>query len=319
MSEELSRKEIEETVRKSVEEILPEVIYPITQSNDVLIQTIAIVSTIIGSAVGIGLVLKQLIQNQKHHNEDVAIQSFEVITGLVDNKESLFYRRIIYSAQKWKYLISNFNSCSPKSEPWEIEFKDIESVSEKLKEFSTLKTSLPSDMVNAGLGKIYNYVSWQTAVNYDNVCFLLDQNSELRDKIIEFHGATILKVYIIIQGLMKRWKEERGRSDHIFFHRIAQHIWENHKIQRKHAIANLITSQEEIFIRKSNSKIEEEVTSIDVIEFDLWGAEIFNHKAFYDKKYFTQRYEYNIYLDGDDIDEDICKSKDRKNKERTST
>ncbi len=288
MAEEITQELIQEIVDKSISSLNMELII-ITVSVSAALSIIALFFTI------------------KQHNENTAIQAFQSITELIDTDKTLFFRRIIYSVKDdWSFLIKKFSSCIPKPKPWDIELRTEKSISNELKIIDKTK----KDTCQEQSAKINNHVAWQTAVNYDQVCFLLSQNKHLRKEIIKFHGATILKVYIITQGLMKRWKEERGRSDHAFFEKIACHIWRKCNDQRRHAIANLITSQENIYIRKDGIN---EPDSIDVINFKKWGNGIF--KECNDKsRWKIKTYAYQSKKDEDDLN--ILKALERKTVER---
>ena len=227
---------------------------------------------IIGILVSTILSITALIYSLKQHNENTALQSFETITGFIDNDISLINRRIIYTAKNtWESLINDFNTCVP---PPEI--SDLIKMKHNILNHSSNNTKLNNAQVMDMTEEI-NHAAFEIAVSYDRVCFLISQNKKLKQKIIKFHGATILKNFIIIQGLMKKWKEERGRSDHPYFHDISHDIWNHYHDVRKSAIGNLIISQDDIFVGIETNTLNKKIISkkyyVNCIE--EWGQKIF--------------------------------------------
>ena len=199
------------------------------------------VITLIIAVVLASIAIVKAYQLLKQHNESILLQTFETITEYIDNQEVLDNRKIVYSAhENWEVLIKEFPSCTNDT---------IENINHK-----------------ENIYKQINHAAWKTAVAYDRVGFLLEQNKHLEEKIIEFHGITILKIYIIIKGLMIKWTDTRGRSTHPYFVRISEKIWNNNEYRKK-AIMNLIISQP--FLYNSSGK------RISIKEYKNWATSIF--------------------------------------------
>ncbi len=186
-----------------------------------------------------------LLQSMKQHDETLLLHTFETITGFVDTTEALDDRKTLYDAKKsLGTLISNFPSCmdTPNGNNY---------TEDEVKNFKKI-----------------NRAAWQTAVSYDRVCFLIEQNKQLKKQIIEFHGTTILKNFIIMRGLMIKWIDTRGRSSHPYFMKTAKEIWQENEYKKNDAITNLKTAQEFLYDNYGHE--------IDINNVEKWEKFVFS-------------------------------------------
>lgn len=210
------------------------------------------------------------------------LNSFQTITGYVDEEDILLARRDVYDLSMQLPVI--------------------------MKHYANTKYEQ------------LNESCWKVAVAYNRICFLMKQDKNLQNQILEFHGVTMVKMYIIMHGLMRHWTVKRGRSASPYFREMSIFLWKNLPKKRELVISNLLTSQKLIHIatciatdadKKECIEIGE-IKKIKITNIEEWGKVIFSD---YTEKMISSDIKHNQIkidsskkeLDEKELDEEIKK------------
>lgn len=76
-----------------------------------------------------------------------------------------------------------------------------------------------------------NEIAKYTAGIYEKIGLILNRNEELRQMLLDSHGFTIGRLWIILQPLHETWKKEDHIGDFVEFKKLGVTSYKNHKFK----------------------------------------------------------------------------------------
>lgn len=136
------------------------------------------------------------VRKQTNHTEkQLLVSNFATIIDYIGNEDTRQNRRVLYNNfQKMQILLSKY--------------PDIRNDEELVELQETAK---------------------QISAMYDRVGFLLEQDEELEEKIIDFHGFTIAIVWKLVQPIHKKWIEKDKALEYLRFKKIGEKAYQKFK------------------------------------------------------------------------------------------
>ena len=152
----------------------------------------------IATAIAVWYLVKSFQSNQK----GLLVSNFSVITDYIGNEITRKNRRILYNSTK--------------------------QMDELLKTYPNHKEDLQK----------LNDAAKQISAMYDRVGFLLDQDSDIEGKILEYQGFTLGIMWKMIEPLHNTWKEKDKALDYKQFKRIGEKAYAQYSTEIDQFIQN---------------------------------------------------------------------------------